>query len=652
MHKECSDHRSLPLEFFLAPIHPATETTPLRVAVVGRRDAAPNEDPLVLLREAPGSRVYLGAVCDAAARVLLWLELSVQTAGPRHSALANLNHCFTNRELDLLWQQEIPAYDTPWPEDSIVLGLEQNHPGPILVKRTTLHTYPRFVETVVSRLRLCQDDALLARAGLPAYSSSLARYLHDPQAASAPRFWAATPDIPAHPAVEPFDAIAKETDGAHVFNAHAGLIRARRLAPLPLEDYLDVLEGENWTGFRTGNTSLFVGHEYEQLRLWSGNRENESCLLHGLGQLADRLAEILFLKLGLLLDMFEVVREHACFRRSPLLNLSPASFRLSLSDAGGHFPLLWSAKAHLVKPGQAHALKVAGSDTPYFVRMGELNPSPFMPEGLNAHSFGMGSVLLRQVLEENDGTVIEGTLRTTEYVMAAPDDLVWLQLPLLASERIECYARSFTTETTNRREIRFRTLPRPFPPTILEALQRHSGATLARAPYEVWPVLSTPCDLFSLAVIGLRALLANRVTNLPVLLDDILSLSRTLPAVAASEFRATLSARLRADPDLVTAIGPHWLAGGPLASEQAMAAMPIELWADTVIWLMRLFPGAPGLSYCQSMCDVSPLAPETAFDAPIQDLRKLVLRARSLVLPGVSAHTDIVQVLRDAINRE
>jgi hypothetical protein len=44
------------------------------------------------------------------------------------------------------------------------------------------------------------------------------------------------------------------------------------------------------------------------------------------------------------------------------------------------------------------------------------------------------------------------------------------------------------------------------------------------------PLLSTPCDLYSLAVLAVRALLVDQETTLAVALDEILSLARQLAA--------------------------------------------------------------------------------------------------------------------------
>src|ERR1700687_4280809 len=69
----------VPQGFVLAPIHIVHDGAPLRICVLTRSARAESRHSLVLLRELPGSRVYLGAVCDAEARVQEWVEVWVQT---------------------------------------------------------------------------------------------------------------------------------------------------------------------------------------------------------------------------------------------------------------------------------------------------------------------------------------------------------------------------------------------------------------------------------------------------------------------------------------------------------------------------------------------------------------------------------------------
>src|SRR5439155_22625235 len=143
---------------------------------------------------------------------------------------------------------------------------------------------------------------------------------------------------------------------------YAGLIRVTRFSPLEAEDYLRILEGSAWNGLGAGATRTFPGSTYAALQAWSASPKGLPFLLHGGGSPADRLNEIFFLKLSALRDMFKEVRTYVKSQQLPLLNLSPASFRVTLPDVGDHFPGFWAAKCALGKPGQAYPRKIQSTE--------------------------------------------------------------------------------------------------------------------------------------------------------------------------------------------------------------------------------------------------------------------------------------------------
>jgi hypothetical protein len=176
-------------------------------------------------------------------------------------------------------------------------------------------------------------------------------------------------------------------------------------------------------------------------------------------------------------------------------------------------------------------------------------------------------------------------------------------------------------------------------------------AAFARAPYEIWPLLSSPCDLHSLGIMAIRFLLANADSNLPLIVDDVLGLARYLgktddPPISLAP---RLAGVLEKDAKLRDLVSPHCLTNAGLNPAQARAAIFPNVWLDTMAWLMRLFPGAGKQTYCQSFGDVSPLALETVFDGPIQDLESLVLRLRSVLVPTAVANEEIASVILDQL---
>ena len=204
-------------------------------------------------------------------------------------------------------------------------------------------------------------------------------------------------------------------------------------------------------GFPLAPSRLFPGSAYAALQAWSAKPVGLPFLLHGSEHSGERLNEIFFLKLSTLLNLFREVRTHVKSRQLPLLNLSPASFRMYLAEAGDPFPALWATKSALAKPGQAYPLKIKTTEQNYFLRLGKIEPSPFLPEGLATHVFGVGSVRIRNVTPEMDGLVLEGTMVAQDYLSLDPYDLLWFKLPL-GEERLEFYAHVYPSENVGPRE--------------------------------------------------------------------------------------------------------------------------------------------------------------------------------------------------------
>jgi hypothetical protein len=375
-------------------------------------------------------------------------------------------------------------------------------------------------------------------------------------------------------------------------------------------------------------------------------------LLHSGAIRAERLHETFFLKLALLCDSFKEVRRYAKAQQLPLLNLSPSSFRVRLHHPGDQFPALWTAKCTLVKPGQAHPLNIQSTEQRYFVRLGRAEPSPFLPQGLGAHSFGIGSIRVRNVVSSSNGTQLEGTILAEDYLRLDATDLLWFKLPL-ADERLEFHAHVHAGDPVGPREARFRTVSAALAESVVANLKKASGSEFQKSPYEVWPLLSSPCDLYSLGIMGIRLLLANSTTVLPVVVDEFLSLARRAGEEQSAETNllSALQTLIEREPALLDLIGPHKLLETDATPDEARAQMTPDLWLEAICLLLRLFPGMNRQSYCRSFGDVSPLALETVFDQPIQEMESLLLRLRSILTPSLCANDEIAAVLEQELLR-
>ena len=638
-----------PDDHALAPIHGYDAGTPLRLCVLVQLKATAASGPFVLLRELPGSRAYLGAVCDAEARVQEWVEVWVQTLEMKDVAFSGYQEKLSNHVFDQRWRAECQAAKDNLPELFFATGMEENNPSPVLIKQAAASGAKGFAASETVKWRVCKDDAVLDSFGLPPYSTSPYRYLHEPESAGAKTFLTTSADAPVNSHVQNLERLTNAPGVRAVFNPHAGLVRVVRFSPLELEVLLQILEGRAWKDGSPDLPRFFPRSNYAQLQAWSASPKALPFLLHRQGD-ADRLNEVLFLKLSVLLDMLKQVRAYVRDHQLPLLNLSPASFRVSLPETGDHFPGLWSAHGTLVKNGQAYPLKIKSTEQKYFIRLGRIEPSPYLPEGLGAHSFGIGSIRVRNVTTEMDGLVLEGTLVAEDYLGLDPHDLLWFKLPL-AEERLEMFAHVYVTESAGPREARFRTVPTQLSEPIAAALKRAAGTVFARSPYEIWPLLSSPCDLFSLGVMAVRILLANSSSNLPVVLDEVLGLARRFGKTELDKTAPgrELKSLVEKDAKLLDLISPNALVESDLTPAAARQQIHMGLWFEAMTLMLRLFPGTGTQAYCKDFGDVPPLALETVFHQPIEELESIVMRLRSLLAPGMAANAEIAGVLLEQL---
>src|SRR5262249_39317873 len=162
-----------------------------------------------------------------------------------------------------------------------------------------------------------------------------------------------------------------------------------------------------------------------------------------------------------------------------------------------------------VKPSQAYALPVESSDFRYFIRTKSGGTSIYHPEGFNVSLRGSGSVRIRTVLPPDQGrTALEGTLVMQERINVSPHDLLWIRLPLPAG-RVDLYGNLYTTDGLAQSEARFRTVRQKLSAEVVTALKGAEGVAFARSPFEVVPLLSSPCDLYAMGVLAARTFLVN-----------------------------------------------------------------------------------------------------------------------------------------------
>jgi hypothetical protein len=369
---------------------------------------------------------------------------------------------------------------------------------------------------------------------------------------------------------------------------------------------------------------------------------------------AGRLVESFHLKLHLLAAAIRLVRAHLRVHQVPFLNINAETFRVSLGETDSALPFLWNSRVTLAVPGETVTLPIETTSLRAFMpaRFGET--SIYRPAALHAPVNARGNVRIRKTFAgDEEGTSIEGTLLTQEAVATSGNDLLWLRLTL-PSGRVDLYANVTPAESgAAAGETRFRTVPQQLSEAAVVALREAQGVSFANVPFETLPLLSTPCDLYAIAVLAVRALLVDEELSLPVALDELLSVGRQ--AAAAHSSGLSLAERLaeiaRSDATRAAALGPHRLIRDQFSPEEARRVFPPDLWWATLAWIIQLVPGLGPDSYCRDYGDAPPLALELVFDKPLAALEKLILQSRSLIVIDWNANREIAGVIRKILSR-
>lgn len=619
----------IPEGYLAIPVHAAGES-PLRLCVLARQQPDSVAGYFVLLRELHDARVYAGCVTDAGGRLREWVELWVQNVDGLDASLPAYRETFSNHALDQRWQNHADSLAAVAPENFLQTGWEAQHPRPTFLDLSK--AAPVFPGEGGDRWELCRDDRLLQEAGLPAYGTSLFRYLYQPARGSNTGFIPTVAGAPENAVTTP---LATATQNHHLaFNAQSGLMLATALSPIPYDDYADLLGGKPWKGIEHGKKTLAFDGVYRTLGDWQEIQQNGAHLFLGAHGRTGRLVETFHLKLQLFLDAVRLARAFVQRQQLPFLNLAADSFRVGLQDVGGKLPYLWTARCALVKPSHAYALPIEAGEFRHFIRARVPGTSVYLPEGLSGALQGSGSVRIRKVLPPEQGrTTLEGTLVLQEKLTASPNDLLWIRLPLPGG-RVDLYGHLYQTESLAQGEARFRTIPQQLPESAVKALTSAEGVSFARSPFEIVPLLSTPCDLYALAVLGVRTFLVNEGNSLALALDEMLSLARQVGAEHNADvpLPQRVAKVLRNETRFAESLSPRRLLREEAQGTDMLKVVPRELWEALLAAIVRMFPGLGPDSVCKDFGDARALALETVFDAPLRELEQILLRSRSLIV--------------------
>jgi hypothetical protein len=645
---------------------PDAKDSPLQLNVLARKDPDPVAGHFVILRSVLDAVVYLGCITDAGGRLHGYTEIWVQNLDGLAGSPAATREALSNKVLDERWGRLYKAFDSLDQHAASVLfrtGYEAVHPRPLFYdteKREMLHPSDAFSNTPWT---LCTDDAALAAKNLPPYSSSLHRYLCAADAKS-PMIPVTTGAPTAEGATSPLSEVTGPKNILVPF-CTGGLLLVRAYAPAPLDAFFDLLAGGTWDGILSGRSAVHLNRLNELLDAKESTASNmaDGRLFLGKHGKWGRLIETFHLKLRLLADCITFVRGFTAQTQRPFLNLTANSFHVNVGRAGAGggdhqsgvayaLPFLWTAAADLIDPGDAVTLRMEASDAQYFLRGLSAPANVYQPESVTKPASGRGTLRIRKVLAEPTGIILEGTFTTQERLgdAAGPskNDLIWLRAPI-GSQRVDLYGHVEKEPALAAGEWRFRTERQRLPEAVVTQLKAGEGVPITETLFDVVPLLSAPCDLYSLAILGARALLVNHETTLAIVADELLSLARQVanehkPEVPLAE---RIRAIFQADQRWLNSLGPHRLSRETLTPQEAFDLVPADLWFETLGMLIRMLPAMGPDSVCRDFGD----APRGGgmhkiYDTAIAELSSLLVRTRSLIVIDWRFNREIHSVLR------
>ena len=609
----------------------------------------------VLLRDQLDARVFLGCVTDAAGVVQRWVECWVQDSSGLTGVAPSYRRVISNTTSNQRWTQIFEGFDALDGDALIRTGFEKTNPPPMFWDAAK-HLFITPVDPATGRgWDLCTDDAKLTAFSLPAYTTSLHRFLHLTDGGGSDKF---VQVAPIEPVEEPSAAVAEFAKSAGLtpaFNPGAGRLLVRDFSAIEFEDFIDLLaDGKAPEPTLEQDPS---GQWKTIQKVFEERSPDGRLLLWHRGHKA-RLIENLHLRLRLLTDAVRSVRQWVARMQRPMLNLHAGSFSIRLGNPGAGLPLLWTGSSVLRVPGDAMQLRVPHSDFSFFLPSGLVSSAVYAPQ-FNAGSGGQAVARIVSVRSGKDGmTALDLKLMTQERIDTSPNDLVWLRMTV-TGHRLEFYATPQIDASLAMGEFRLRSIEQPLPAEVVAVLNAQAGAMIRNVYFEMIPLISTPCDLFSLGVLGIRTLLVNGQASLPEALDRIISLSQHLTQQMAqrklaepSQVDATdVAVLFAAEKQWYDWLGAHHLTHEELTPEQAFDVVPVKLWYDVILTLARMLSGVSGVSECQNLGAAPSGAIHRVFDRTIEQLESLLHRTRSLLLVDWHQNREVSRVIRGAIGK-
>jgi len=645
---------AIPSAYRFISLEKGPERPAVSLGLILRSDPDPVAGYFIPVRQTADAHVFLGGLCDQTDRLLELVEIWVQTFSAFDSDGMGFADTLNNAYFEKRWQSLIKSMEASSPASFIGVGQLGTDSLPVLINKSTFQKSTLQEIMNSGPWQLCRDDMALELAQLPSYPGSQARYLYQPEQAENSDFIPLTEGSKRNEFTKDLQDLALIGDETLVFNPQAGHLAVRKLAHMELKEFASLVGGEPWRGLDQAKIPFLPEGLGRTLQEMDRLRDGGDHFFRAGEGLPGRMAEAFYLKLTLWQELFSLVREAVKSLQTPFYSLCPESFRVRLAGISPYLPYLWAFRAELIDTPDSFVLPTLSPDTLFFKPLGLKGYSVYRPQAMTESIQSRGSLRLRKVRDIGKGEVVlEGTMATSEKLDASKSDLVYIRIPL-GSDVFPVFAQISAEEGLAMGEVRFTTLGQPVSPDMRDALIACEGVPLPRVPFELMPIMRTPCDVYSLAVIGAEMLLVNSTNTLPVALDESLSLARqvALEGNADQPFQSRLDQLFRSDSQWRQSLGPQRLLIEDVSVEDAAKHFPTELWTQFLGILVRCFPGIGPDSFNSDLGAVSPFALQNAFDEPIQEIDTLRRQTKSLILLDWARNQEIGEILQKFADKQ
>lgn len=640
-----------------ASLFPEFKSSPAAIALAIRPEAEPGGSWFVPLHEVPDGVAFLGALVDAQGRRRVWLEIWVQTVGRSAWRPIVADASWNNAALDQRWRNRMETLDRLMPDD-VWLGPWSSQPQPPLVLLTSEMKFSRVIPPGADEQvhwRLCTDDNALRTAGLPEYSRTSHRYLYL-SGSPAPPFIPITPGSPQPVRVGFANAQHGFGEGIPLFNFEGGLLFVRTFAPLSLAEFKRVLDGYSYEGTGSGKDKLFLSPSFAFLGSRSPQLPESGLIFTGHQGVSNRQLECFLLKLMLLREVIATVAAVTRREQRPFLDLGAEDFRISLQPSAIGLPFWWSFRVHLVRTSDAMALPVAENALHVFRSPRQQTDSPYRAPAVVEIRTGVCQLRIREVVVDDRGQVtaaltkvtLTGTLSDFEGSPLVTEQLLELGL-LVGGVRHTFLARPLAGENLAMGEVRFETIPLSIRRDAATTLLGQRGPWPERVTYRLTPLLSSPADLWSLAVMGIELLLDTRKVPLQIARDECLSLAAEI-ARSSVNARAPLAHR-RAEiieryPAFQQHLGPQNL-NRESSTDTAGSLVPEDLWWSAFDILVKMLPGPGRDAWAAHLGDVNPQAIDGCYTEVLSNLGNLCEQIKAILFGDLPSNQEVLSIIAD-----